>query len=93
MSSSRDHQRRRPSAQQPENAPESERNDEKNAAQAAEVSENAAKTRDDIDDIIDEAEELLRLTLGFAPDELVDPEEMTKRAKEMVDGFQQKGGQ
>ena len=46
--------------------------------------------QDDIDDIIDEAEELLRLTLGFAPDELVHPEEVTKRAKEMVDGFQKR---
>jgi len=63
------------------------------AAAAQEASEQAGELVDGIDALLDDVDQSLRRALGFADDEVVDADELERRASEAVAGYQQKGGQ
>lgn len=93
--SDRQERESRPATERDEAAPDPDPEPTRDDAvvRAAEASAEAAKTVDDIDELLDDVDQSLRGTLGFSPDEVVDDAELERRAQEMVSQYQQKGGQ
>lgn len=95
--SSRHKQDTRPASDRTEEPTEverpAERPDDDSTARAAEASASAASLLENIDEILDDADESLLATLGFEPGQKVDPAEVEARAEILVGQYQQKGGQ
>ncbi len=93
MSSRHKRDTRPATGQSQEPPPEADDQYEDSVARAAEATASAASVVDDIDAILDDADESLHAALGFEPGQKVDPAELDARAAVMVSQYQQKGGQ